>query len=713
MKFLRKINLEINKDLYNPIQVKQGDNSRYLLFNLLDNGVPFSLENKTVRVYGLKPDGTKVFNNLTIINAARGLAELQLTTQMLVKPGCLKLELVIYEATDILSTTKFDIDVIASLRDDAAIESTNEFSALTLGLSKLDEWDKYFKETSGAIEEKYTERLNGIASSLEKNTKYLNDITINAMCPPIGFNLTPCKIDGVTDDKVALQGLFDFLKQIGGGTLLIPKYSNNDMLVSGKVTLNCSDVTLDIRSNIRLTSTKKDSLLCIVGGGISNKIKNIKIISNGCRLDGNGSNIQGYEYSLSDNNYQTLYCWMVENLFVDNIQCDNGLVGSCTISGCKNYVIQNSKFTNAVHDNGFQSVSNPLGNDNYNPSDVNSYTSGRIINCEAYGNTDLGFTSWQSPYVSFEDCVSHHNGNKGTSFNSGGGFSAEVGTLTPRYDMYVKFKNCKAYDNIGYGFYCDMDGVEYDNVEASRTIHNTLSDTITRYGNGITIIGSRKNIKISGKFYDNEKNGIKYISIQGDENAISSLTLNVECYNNGVNGIQLQGISYSEGSIKTFNNKEHGLRIDNIENYNLNNGKVIFKNINSYLNGLTGFIISGVKEVFIDDIYLLKNREFSTSGNNATVYNSDYVSLNNIRTFKGDSTKVSMGLQIYNTNKSKIFNVTGDFGNALNLQDTSIEKIGLYKGSISDLSPNDTLSTSITKINTILDRLRNARIING
>ncbi|WP_437629279.1 polysaccharide deacetylase family protein [Clostridium paraputrificum] len=168
MKFLRKINLEINKDLYNPIQVKQNDTARYLLFNLLDNGVPFSLENKTVRVYGVKPDGTKVFNNLTIVNAQGGLAELQLTSQMLAKSGWLKLELVIYEATDILSTIKFDIDVIASLREDAAIESTNEFSALTLGLSKLDEWDKYFKETSGAIEEKYTERLNGIASSLEK-----------------------------------------------------------------------------------------------------------------------------------------------------------------------------------------------------------------------------------------------------------------------------------------------------------------------------------------------------------------------------------------------------------------------------------------------------------------------------------------------------------------------------------------------------------------
>lgn len=167
MKFPRKINLEINEDFHDLIKVKQNDTARYLLFNLLDNGVPFSLENKTVRVYGVKPDGTKVFNNLTIINAARGLAELQLTTQMLIKPGCLKLELVIYEATDVLSTTKFDINIISCLRDDEAIESTNEFSALTLGLSKLDEWDKYFKETSGAIEEKYTERLNGIDSSLE------------------------------------------------------------------------------------------------------------------------------------------------------------------------------------------------------------------------------------------------------------------------------------------------------------------------------------------------------------------------------------------------------------------------------------------------------------------------------------------------------------------------------------------------------------------
>ena len=168
MKFLRKIDLEINKDIYDPIKVKQNDTARYLLFNLLDNRVPFSLENKTVRVYGVKPDGTKVFNNLTIVDANRGLAELQLTTQMLIRPGCLKLELVIYEATDILSTTKFDIDIISCIRDDGAIESTNEFSALTVALAKADEYGEALKQGTENIELIYATELNGVKSSLEE-----------------------------------------------------------------------------------------------------------------------------------------------------------------------------------------------------------------------------------------------------------------------------------------------------------------------------------------------------------------------------------------------------------------------------------------------------------------------------------------------------------------------------------------------------------------
>ena len=292
MKFLRKINLEINKDLYNPIQAKQNDTARYLLFNLLDNRVPFSLENKTVRVYGLKPDGTKVFNNLTIINAAKGLAELQLTTQMLVKPGCLKLELVIYEATDILSTTKFDIDIISCLRDDESIESTNEFSALTLGLSKLAEWDKYFKETSGAIEEKYTERLNGIDSSLEDKANKNEVFTMANMGQDIKEAISGGSVAVVGRSSVGIENVktnaihayhTSFLK-VSSDNILNPSICKNGFYVSptnGDLVTDSAYITSDFikitpgktyYSNSGNTFAFYDNVYNFISGGNTNEM---------------------------------------------------------------------------------------------------------------------------------------------------------------------------------------------------------------------------------------------------------------------------------------------------------------------------------------------------------------------------------------------------------------------------------------------------------
>lgn len=169
MKVLKLIRLDINKQIYDNIIAKQGDSARYLLFRLLDNGVPFSLEGKVVRIYGSKPDGKKVFNNATVVDIKKGLVELQLTTQMLSVGGTLKLELTIYEGKEVFSTIPFEIEIIRSIRDDTAIESTNEFSALISGLLKLDEWDKLFKETSSKIEKKYTERLNRLDSQLSES----------------------------------------------------------------------------------------------------------------------------------------------------------------------------------------------------------------------------------------------------------------------------------------------------------------------------------------------------------------------------------------------------------------------------------------------------------------------------------------------------------------------------------------------------------------
>ena len=292
MKFLRKINLEINKDLYNPIQVKQGDNSRYLLFNLLDNGVPFSLENKTVRVYGLKPDGTKVFNNLTIINAARGLAELQLTTQMLVKPGCLKLELVIYEATDILSTTKFDIDIISCIRDDGAIESTNEFSALTVALAKADEYGEALKQGTENIELIYATELNGVKSSLEDKANKNEVFTMANMGQDIKEAISGGSVAVVGRSSVGIENVktnaihayhTSFLK-VSSDNILNPSICKNGFYVSptnGDLVTDSAYITSDFikitpgktyYSNSGNTFAFYDNVYNFISGGNTNEM---------------------------------------------------------------------------------------------------------------------------------------------------------------------------------------------------------------------------------------------------------------------------------------------------------------------------------------------------------------------------------------------------------------------------------------------------------
>lgn len=170
------INLNLNTRYVLPIPTaQQGDTARVLTFNILDKGVPFSLQGKTVRAKILKPDNTKCYNDLTITNATNGECTLNLTNQILAVAGKVNCQLEIKEGEELLSTIIFSIDVEPSIDITGAVESSNEFTALQNGLTKLDEWDKYFQETSGAIEEKYTTRLNAVESSLKKTTNELGN----------------------------------------------------------------------------------------------------------------------------------------------------------------------------------------------------------------------------------------------------------------------------------------------------------------------------------------------------------------------------------------------------------------------------------------------------------------------------------------------------------------------------------------------------------
>ncbi|MDU2291397.1 MAG: glycosyl hydrolase family 28-related protein, partial [Clostridium celatum] len=172
------VKLDINRNLYDTLTAKQGDTqSRFLLFQLLDGAIPFSLENRSVKVFATKPDGKEVFNDLIINDRVKGYCTLELTNQMLAVPGLLKLELMVIEGDKKLTTNVFYMDVKKSINSENAIVSTNEFSALLNGLASLNEYDNYKNEIAAARdgEVNLLTKVKKIDEQLEHNVHNLNE----------------------------------------------------------------------------------------------------------------------------------------------------------------------------------------------------------------------------------------------------------------------------------------------------------------------------------------------------------------------------------------------------------------------------------------------------------------------------------------------------------------------------------------------------------
>lgn len=163
------IKLDMNNKMYETISAKQGDTeSRFLLFHLFDSSLPFDLTEKSVRVYGIKPDDTKIFNDLVINDVKKGYCTLELTNQMLAIAGLVKLELVIYKGSKKLSSIPFALNVISSLNSDDAVVSTNEFTALMNALKTVGDIDN-------KAEKKEVEKLSEQLDTNTNNIDYINE----------------------------------------------------------------------------------------------------------------------------------------------------------------------------------------------------------------------------------------------------------------------------------------------------------------------------------------------------------------------------------------------------------------------------------------------------------------------------------------------------------------------------------------------------------
>ncbi len=124
-------------------------NTSIIAVKITNNGLDVDLSNKTVDIYIKKPDGKKVFNSMQVVDAEQGILFIELPTQALTAAGTCSVELRIQADNEVRIPASFTYNVIDSIIDDSAIESTNEFSALT---DKINEVNKIIEEGIGGIE---------------------------------------------------------------------------------------------------------------------------------------------------------------------------------------------------------------------------------------------------------------------------------------------------------------------------------------------------------------------------------------------------------------------------------------------------------------------------------------------------------------------------------------------------------------------------------
>ena len=261
-----------------------------MLFNLLDGSIPFSLENRSVRVYAIKPDGTEVFNDLIITDAAKGYCILELTTQMLAVAGTVKLELMVIEGEKKLTSNIFYMDVKKSINSEKAVVSTNEFGTLLTALASLDEYDNYKNEIKNARggQVNLKTRLDNFGEQLDNIETEINSLSFFP------------RLANETDDYNRILRAIDNTKT--GGVIKFP---------SGTYELNANDIVIS-------------KSLTIIGDGIDKTI-----------FSGGSMQIESSNVNISD---LTVLALSKQNAF----QCNNGSYGNIRISRCKGSAISHS-----------------------------------------------------------------------------------------------------------------------------------------------------------------------------------------------------------------------------------------------------------------------------------------------------------------------------------------------------------------------------------
>lgn len=158
------LTIDLDRKIYNTLNAIQSDSkSRYILVSLVSNNLAYDLTGTSVKIYGIKKDKTIFFNSATIIDTKNGQFEIELTNQALATTGYLKIQILVTGANqERLTTSHFFINVNETIVNDTAIESTNEFTALTNALSEVQNIDNKFTKVDEQFISIEQQKANGV-----------------------------------------------------------------------------------------------------------------------------------------------------------------------------------------------------------------------------------------------------------------------------------------------------------------------------------------------------------------------------------------------------------------------------------------------------------------------------------------------------------------------------------------------------------------------
>lgn len=197
-KHYTKLIIEINEDITSKVTAVKGDvNSRFLDVQLFNDSVPLDLTSHTVTMSAKShPDSNfKVpinkFIDGQITEAINGRCQFKLETDILGQTGVIILQISVFSGEqEVLSTNPFNLYVIDGLRNDEQIEASNEFGALVVLFSEiqnaLDDMHAIRENFGEPSEESVEAGTDTFWKALEKSIKGSSDLVAYDIPSKIG-----------------------------------------------------------------------------------------------------------------------------------------------------------------------------------------------------------------------------------------------------------------------------------------------------------------------------------------------------------------------------------------------------------------------------------------------------------------------------------------------------------------------------------------------